>query len=129
MTDSIAFITTMSIEQGHLEEFKAAVARSLAFLEANGPQVMASVYIDEEQMVAHGLQIHRDSASILRHWQLADPHMRDVMQHTTTNRVEIYGLPDEAVRSGMERLASAGASIIIRPPLAGFDRFPDTTSA
>ncbi len=129
MAVPMMFITTMAIEEGKLEAFKEAVAKSLAFLEENGPQVMAAVYIDEEQMIANGVQLHRDSESILLHWQLADPYMRDVMQYTTTKGVEIYGEPSEAVMAGMERLSSMGATVVVRSRLAGFSRLPEAPSA
>ena len=67
----------------HMEKFKEAVRKSTDFLESNGPQLMAEVCIDENEMRAHGIQVHRDSESILTHWQLSDPYMRDVMQYIT----------------------------------------------
>ena len=81
MSGSIIFITTFRIKNGALEKFKEAIRKSMDFLETNGPQLLAEVCIDENEMRAHGIQIHRNSESILSHWQLADPHMRDVMQH------------------------------------------------
>ena len=125
MSGPIVFITTFQIENGALEEFKEAVRKSTDFLETNGPQLLAEVCIDENEMRAHGVQVHRDSESILTHWQLADPHMRDVMQHITTTRVDIYGQPNEAVMEGMRRLTSQGAVLSVTPRFAGFSRFVD----
>jgi len=124
MSGLIIFITTFQIENGALEKFKEAVRKSIDFLETNGPQLVAEVCIDENEMRAHGIQIHRDSESILTHWQLADPHMRDVMQHITTTRVDIYGQPNEAVMEGMQRLSSQGAILSVTPQFAGFSRLP-----
>jgi hypothetical protein len=120
----IVFITTFQIENGALEKFKEAARKSTDFLEANGPQLMAEVCIDENEMRAHGIQVHRDSESILTHWQLADPYMRDVMQYITTTRVDIYGRPNEAVMEGMRRLSSQGAFLSVTPLFAGFIRLP-----
>ncbi len=69
-----------------------------------------------------GVQVHRDSESILSAWKAADPHIREVMQHVRTTRVEIYGRPNDAVMDGMHRLAGAGASVVVKPRLAGFTR-------
>ena len=124
MSVPIVFVTTFQIESGALEKFKEAVQKSMDFLEVSGPQLMAEVCIDENQMRAHGVQIHRDSESILTHWQLAEPHMRDVMQHTTTTRVDIYGQPNEAVVEGMQRLPSKGAVVSVTPQFVGFSRLP-----
>jgi hypothetical protein len=126
MSVPIVFVTTFQIENGALEKLKEAVKKSTDFLEANGPQLMAEVCIDEGEMRAHGVQVHRDSESILTHWRLADPYMRDVMQYITTTRVDVYGQPNEAVIEGMRRLASQGAVITVTPPLVGFSRLPGT---
>ena len=124
MSGPIVFITTNQIESGALEKCKDAFRKSIDFLETNGPQLMLEVCIDENEMRAHGVQIHRDSESILTHWQLADPYMRDVMQYLTTTRVDIYGQPNEAVMEGMRRLSSQGAVISLTPRFAGFSRLP-----
>ncbi len=123
MSVPIIFITTFKIQNGALEKFKEAVRKSTDFLEANGPQLMAGVCIDETEMRAHGIQVHRDSESILNHWKLADPYMRDVMQYITTMRVDIYGQPNEAVIEGMRQRASQAAVISITPQFVGFSRF------
>jgi hypothetical protein len=125
MSVPIVFITTFQIENGALEKFKEAIRKSTDFLETNGPQLMAEICIDENEMRAHGVQVHRDSESILAHWTLADPYMRDVMQYITTTRVDIYGQPNEAVIEGMRRLSSQGAVISITPRFVGFSRLPD----
>jgi len=85
---------------------------------------LGEVCIEENEMTAFTIQFHRDSESILAHWQLADPYQRDVMQHITTTRVDLYGQPNEAVMEGMRRLASEGAVLSVAPMFAGFNRFP-----
>lgn len=87
MPEPIVLITTFEIHEGKLDAFKEGVTRSMEFIQANGPQVMAGVYVDEANLRAHGFQVHRDSASILTHFRLADRHMKDVLQHVTTKRV------------------------------------------
>lgn len=124
MSDHILFITTSRIQDGALEKVKEAARKSVAFIEANGPQLLAEVYIDERELRFHSIQVHRDSASIVTHWQLADPFMRDVMQYITTSRVDIYGQPSEVVMAGMQRLSSQGALLSVTPRFAGFSRLP-----
>jgi hypothetical protein len=122
MSEPIVFITTLEIHEGKVGEFKEAAKRAMDFHEANGPHLFAGVYLDEAGRVANGVQVHRDSESILTTWKTADPYMREVMQHIRTTRVEIYGQPSEAVMEGMRRLAGAGASLVVRSRLAGFTR-------
>ena len=125
MNGPILFIATSQIHDGTLDQFKEAVRKTIDFLEANGPQIMGEVCINEDEMQAYTIQLHRDSESILAHWQLADPYQRDVMQHITTTRVDIYGQPNEAVMEGMRRLASEGAALSVAPIYAGFSRLPE----
>ena len=126
MSGRIIFITTNQIQTGALEKVKKAARKSTEFYEANGPQLMAEVFIDESELRLIGIQVHRDSESILTHWQISDPYMQDVMQYITTTRVDIYGQPNEAVMEGMRRLSSQGTVISVTPRFAGFSRFPGT---
>lgn len=116
-------INTMQIEQGKLEEFKESVKSSLAFVEANGPQLMVEVYVDEENMRAYSFQFYRDSESILSHWQMSDPYIRDVMQHITVKRLNIYGQPNDAVMEGVRPFSEDGVIVTVTPHFAGFTRF------
>jgi hypothetical protein len=122
MSGPIVFVTTFEIHEGKLNAFKEGARRSMEFIEANGPQVMAGVYLDEANLRAHGVQIHRDSESILKHFQLADPYMKDVMPHITTRRVDFYGQPGEAVMQVAQKIASGGAVLTVTPRFAGFER-------
>jgi hypothetical protein len=124
MSGHIIFITTSQIQNGTLEKIKEAARKSVDFIEANGPQLLAEVCIDENELRFYSIQVHRDSESILTHWQLADPHMRDVMQYITTTRVDIYGQPNEDVMEGMQRFSSQGAVLSVTARFAGFSRFP-----
>jgi hypothetical protein len=126
MTEPILFITTSQIHDGALDDFKEAVQKTIGFLEANGPQLFGEVCINEAEMRAYTIQLHRDSESILTHWGLADPYQRDVMQYITTSSVDIYGQPNEVVMDGMRRLASQGAVISITPRFSGFVRLPSS---
>ncbi len=123
MSESIMLINTMRIEAGRLEEFKESVRRSLAFVEAKGPQHMVEVYVDEKNMRAYSFQLYRDSESILSHWQMSDPYIRDVMQYITVKRLDIYGQPDEAVMEGLRPFSEEGVVVSVTPHFAGFTRF------
>jgi hypothetical protein len=123
MPEPIVFMTTMKIHEGKTQEFQEGLRKSMAFLEANGPQLMAETYIDLEKMIAHAIQVHRDSESILEHWRMSDTYQQDVMQHITTTHVDIFGKPNDDVMEGMKRLAGTGATITVSPHFAGFNRF------
>ena len=129
MQEPIVLVTTLKMHEGKLPEVKEAMRKALAFYEKHGPQLLMGVYIDEENLLANGLQVHRDSESILATWKVGDPYMRDVMQYTTTTRVEVYGRPNDAVMEGMKRLAGMGAHVTVKPLLVGFSRLPGAAPA
>lgn len=124
MSESIMLINTMQIQPGKLEEFKQSVERSIAFVEAHGPQLMVQVYVDEEQLIAFSFQYYRDSEAMLIHWKLSDPYIRDVSQYITVLRLDLYGQPNEAVLADVRRFSEGGALLNVTPHLTGFARFP-----
>jgi hypothetical protein len=117
--ERLLFRNTMRIEAGHLDEYRAAIERAVDFAEREGPQLMVDVFIDEGTMRADSLQLYADSASVLRHWQIADPYIEGVMQHCTVERFEVYGNPSPEVREGIE---GADFPVELLPRLAGFLR-------
>lgn len=125
MSEPIVFITSFEVHDGRVADFKDAAVRSMRFLEVSGPQLFAGTYLDEERGLANGIQVHRDSESILSAWQIADPNIREVMQYVTTTQVEIFGRPSEAVMEGMRRLAGGATPLVVKPRLAGFTRLHD----
>ena len=114
---------TMRITAGHLEGFRRAVEKAVAFVEEHGPQLAVQVFIDDERLVAHSFQLYPDSGAIVRHWSLSDPFIRDVMEHCTVERLEMYGEPEEDVVGDVFRPDVAGVvPRTVVPRLIGFVR-------
>ena len=114
---------TMRITEGHLEGFRRAVEKAVAFVEEHGPQLAVQVFIDDERLVAHSFQLYPDSAAIVRHWSLSDPYIREVMDHCTVERLEMYGEPEEDVVGDAFRPDVAGdVPRTVVPRLIGFVR-------
>ncbi|MBF6211903.1 hypothetical protein IU469_14525 [Nocardia puris] len=118
---SILFHNTMKITDGHLEEFKGAVRRAVAFVEEHGPQLVVQVFLDEARGLAHSFQLYADSDAVLAHWKLSDPYIRDVMAHCTVQSFETFGEMSDDVLDGL-RSGPAGEATV-RPFLTGFTRF------
>ncbi|MGF1568852.1 MAG: hypothetical protein ACFCVD_12400 [Nodosilinea sp.] len=123
MTESILLINTMQIHQRELENFKESVKRSIEFVETNGSQLLVEVYVDEENLRAYSFQVYPDSESMLFHWQISDPYIRDVMQHSAVKRLDIYGQPNPAVMEGISSFVRNGIIVSITPHFVGFHRF------
>lgn len=118
----ILFRNTMQVTSGHLEKFEQAVHQAVEFVEQYGPQLMVEVFIDEEHMLAYSFQLYRDSESILVHWKMSDPYIRDVMEHCTVQRLDVYGEPGEAVAEGLGSFGE-DVTVTVTPRFHGFTRF------
>ena len=123
MSDYIIQINTFEIKAGKLEAFKESVKRSQAYAEANDPLLMAEMYIDADNMLARGFLIHRNSESILAHWETSAQHMSDVMEFCDPKRVDIMGQPDGSVMERLWKYEEAGVAVTMTPHFAGFSRF------
>jgi hypothetical protein len=72
--------------------------------------------------------MYPDSDAILAHWKLSDPYIQDVMAHCTVERLEMFGEPDQRVRSTMSPVDTSDVSQRTFPRLIGFLR-PTTAPA
>lgn len=123
MSNRIMQLTTFEIHEGKLEVFKESIRKAVAFAEANGPQLLVEVYIDDAAMRAHSCQIQPDSEAILAHWRMSDPYIQAVMETCTLTRVDIYGQPSNAVMAGMSPVSTQGVARTVTPNFTGFGRF------
>lgn len=121
-TGTLLFHNTMRIREGHLDEFRAAVVKAVDFVREHGPQLMVEVFIDAEAMRAHSFQLYADDESVLKHWELSDPHIREVMEHCEVERFEVFGRPGEQVRTGLHTPTGTSFPVTVTPRLTGFTR-------
>ncbi|MEV5922410.1 hypothetical protein [Streptomyces sp. NRRL S-1314] len=119
----LLFRNTMRITDGHLEGFRDAIARAVAFAEQHGPQLMVETFVDEERMLAHSFQLYQDSDAVRLHWKLADPYIQEVMKHCQVERFEVFGAPDADVAAGVRSALSEECTLTFSPRIAGFVRF------
>ena len=108
----------MKITAGHVDEFRRAIIDAVEFARANAPQLMVDVFIDEANLEATSFQTYRDSASVLRHWELSDPYIANVMLHCTVARFEVFGTPSDEVRAGLGQ--TSNMDVRITPRLVGY---------
>jgi hypothetical protein len=121
----LLFRNTMRITDGHLEGFRDAIARAVAFAQEHGPQLMVETFVDEERMLAHSFQLYQDSDAVRTHWKLADPYIQDVMEHCRVERFEVFGEPDADVVAGVRSALGDQCALTFSPRIAGFVRFAD----
>ena len=129
MSNRIMQLTTFEIHEGKLDAFKESIRKAVAFAEANGPQLLVEVYIDDQAMRAHSCQIQPDSEAILAHWRMSDPYIQAVMETCALTRVDIYGQPNDAVMAGMGPVSTQGVVRTVTPSFTGFGRFANDAAA
>ncbi|CAL9464883.1 hypothetical protein SUDANB95_02699 [Actinosynnema sp. ALI-1.44] len=122
MSGTLLFHNTMRIREGHLDEFRAAIVKAVEFVREHGPQLMVEVFIDADAMLAHSFQLYADDGSVLRHWELSDPYIREVMEHCSVERFEVFGRPGERVLAGLRTPSGESFATTITPRLTGFTR-------
>ena len=60
----LIFRNTMKITPGHADQFRQAIVDAVEFAEAQAPQVMVDVFIDEAEQTATSFQIYADSDAV-----------------------------------------------------------------
>ena len=112
---------TMAFDRQHAADFKKAIVNAVEFAKKHAPQLMVQAYVDDEKGLCYSFQLYQDSDAILRHWQVSDSSIAEVMKYCVVRSMEVYGTPSEAVREGI--LGSVGeANVSFTPELVGFFR-------
>lgn len=110
---------TMAFNRQRANEFKQAIYNAVRFAEEHAPQLMVQVFVDDEKALCYSFQLYPDSEAILRHWEVSDPHISEVMKHCVVQSMEVYGSPNEAVRTGI--LGAVGDDkVTFIPELVGY---------
>ncbi len=123
-SDRLLFRNTMRITPGHLEEFRAAIDAAVRFAEQHAPQLLVDVFIADDGQTATSFQLYPDSASVLRHWELSDPYIAEVMRHCRVDRFEVFGEPSDSVLDGLGRASGVATQLSAR--LVGYDQIKQT---
>lgn len=112
---------TMAFDPQHAAEFKEAIVKAVEFARKHAPQLMVQTFVDDEKGLCYSFQLFQDSDAILRHWQVSDPNIAEVMKYCVIRSMEVYGSPSKAVRDGIS--GSVGeAKVSFTPELVGFFR-------
>lgn len=116
---AILLRNTMAYDREHADEFEQAIRNAVLFAEKNAPQLMVQVFIDHEKSLCYSFQLYANSEAILRHWEVSDPHITEVMRYCVVKSMEVYGSPSESVRNGI--LQSVGSDkVTFTPGLVGY---------
>lgn len=124
--DPLVYIDTSEIREGALGELKPAIEELAGFVEANEPQLIAyNVYLSDNGARMTVIHLHRDSASLEYHMDVAGPAFRRFVDLVTLLSIHVYGEPSEKVLTQLQdkaRLLGSG-TVFVHALHAGFSRF------
>src|SRR5215207_693336 len=129
MVVPLIFITTVTLKEGKLEDFKRYSEQMGKFVEENEPRIIHfEQYINEDGTEMNGVQIHPDEDSMAFHMRVAGERMSRAYEFIEAiESLQIYGEPSDAFVEQMKQAASgAGYRVIVKSKFAGFNRLPAT---
>src|SRR5215207_7829902 len=126
MVVPLIFITTLTLKEGKLEDFKHYSEEMGKFVEANEPRIIHfEQYINEDGTEVTGVQIHPDEDSMAFHMQVAGERMGQAYEFIdAVKSLQIYGEPSDAFVEQMKPASGAGFPVIVKSKFAGFNRLP-----
>ena len=126
MVVPLIFITTLTLKEGKLEDFKHYSEQMGKFVEANEPRIIHfEQYINEDGTEVTGVQIHPDEDSMAFHMQVAGERMGQAYEFIDSIKsLQIYGEPSDAFVEQMKPASEPGFPVIVKTKLAGFNRLP-----
>jgi len=132
MSGPIIFITTASIKEGKLEDYKRFAKELLGNFEAREPQIIAmNVFLNADGTEMTSIQIHPNAASMDSHMEVVNQVLGEDMAQWVDRadfleikHIEIYGMPSEAVLKADQPWVDSGAITRGLKPVhvAGFTR-------
>jgi hypothetical protein len=126
MSYPILYLDRSTIHPGTEVELREAVARLVALVEDQQPQLLAYGFsIDDSSHAMIVSAVHPDSASLERHLAMGGDEFRRVGRYIELESIEVVGpVSDRAVEQLKQKAAALGdgASIHISPVAAGFSR-------
>jgi hypothetical protein len=112
-TQPLIFVTTITLKEGKLEDFKHYSEQMGKFVEENEPRIIHfEQYINEDGTELTSVQIHPDEDSMALHMQVAGERMAQASEfHDTIKSLHIYGEPSDAF---VEQMKQAASTLIVK---------------
>jgi quinol monooxygenase YgiN len=125
MAEVVIYVDRSEVQPGKVEELRAAIAELAEFVGANEPQLVSyAAFIDPDGRHMTVTHVHRDAASLDRHFAVAGPRFARFADLVRLLRVDVYGAPSAAAVASLREKASllGGATVHVHPLEAGFVR-------
>ena len=134
MSAPLIVITTASIKEGRVDDFKQFTEKLVASFEAREPQIIAfNVFLNEDETEMTTIQVHPTPASMDSHMEVLNQALGEDMAEWVERAdflefksIEIYGSPTETLLQADQPWVDSGAMTRMIKPVyvAGFTRSP-----
>jgi hypothetical protein len=124
VSEPIVFISNQRIKEGQLEGYTEYYRQVAALTEASKPSTVAHLaYVSDDGTDASIVHVFPNAESMERHMQGVGDLAQKAYDFMQITSIEIYGRPSDAVLETMMGIASAGATLSIKPrPIGGYIR-------
>ena len=103
MTNYIRSVAEVSIVAGKLDEFKKIATEAIERVEANEPDTLSyEWFFNDDESKCYLLEWYKNSEAVLAHLENIGDLLGSLVEISSTNRLEIYGDPSEALRQTLE---------------------------
>ena len=128
MVEPLIFISTITLKEGKLEDFKHYSEELAKFVEENEPRIIHfEQYINEDGTEVTGVQIHPDEDSMMFHMQVAAERMAQASEFIDAiTSLHIYGTPSDAFVEQLKQTGGPEVPVIVKAKFAGFNRLAAT---
>lgn len=131
MSGPIVYVDHSEIVEGRLGELTDRMNGLVDLVQSNEPRLLAySAYLNADGTEISVVHVHRDSASMVTHFQVAGPAFRNFVDLVRLQSIDVYGdAPDEVVDQLRAKARLLGnATVSVHAFHAGFLRVePDST--
>jgi hypothetical protein len=120
MSRPFVLISTSSIKEGKLDEYKAFTSKMAKIIEENEPRLRAfSTSSNEEGTKVTTVQVHPDADSFVFHLQIVREKMNTAFEHIKLESAIISGEVNDQVLEMMKQFSDAGVRVDIFPEILG----------
>jgi quinol monooxygenase YgiN len=123
--EAIVYVDRSVIRPGKLDELVVALTELATMVEADEDQIVSyQVHLDTTGTTVSVVHIHRDAASLDRHFVVAGPAFPRFAGLVDLESIDVYGTPSERAIAELRRKADllGNATVTIHPRALGFAR-------
>jgi len=126
VVEPLILISTYTLKEGKLEDFKHFSEEMAKFIEANEPRLIHfEQYINEDGTEVARVQIHPDADSMAFHMQLIRENMGQAFEFLDAAKsYQVYGEPSGAIVEQLNQASGPEVPVIVKSKFAGFNRLP-----